>query len=87
MAPVKPKINRFNPDEIRATEISLGRLGRRDKFGWFGFGMDSILCFFLKNKTPFPFSEDIFVQRAKMLQKRYNEISPRQAAEYHVFRI
>jgi hypothetical protein len=48
MAPAKPKINRFNPDEIRATEISLGRLGRRDKFGWFGFGMDSILCFFLK---------------------------------------
>jgi hypothetical protein len=29
--PVKQKTNRFNPDEIRATKISLGR---RDKLGW-----------------------------------------------------
>jgi hypothetical protein len=29
VVPVKQKTNRFNPDEIKATEISLGR---RDKF-------------------------------------------------------
>jgi hypothetical protein len=33
IVPVKQKTNRFNPDEIRATEISLGK---RDKFGWLG---------------------------------------------------
>jgi hypothetical protein len=68
MALAKPIINRFNPDEIKATKISLGRLGRRDKFGWFGFGMDSILYFFLKNKNLFPFLGDSFVQRDKILQ-------------------
>jgi hypothetical protein len=45
--PVKQNKKKFNPDEIRATETSLGRLGRRDKFGRFGFGMDSILCLFI----------------------------------------
>jgi hypothetical protein len=33
IVPVKQKTNRFNPDEISATKISLGR---RDKFGWLG---------------------------------------------------
>ena len=31
IVPVKQKANRFNPDEIRATKISLDRLGKRDK--------------------------------------------------------